>query len=283
VEHFTEFLYAGHGQVFTVDEVIFRERGAEQDILVFRNQRYGRIMALEGAVQVTEQDEFIYHEVMAHVPLFAHGAAADVLIIGGGDGGTLRHVLMHKTVQRAVMVEIEPGVIELSKQYFPKICGQAFADPRTELIIGDGCAYVQETAARFDVIIVDATDPIGPGKVLYTPEFYAACKRCLKPGGVLRTHTGMATEHNTALGETVQALRQSFAQVEFSLATIPTYIPGCMVFSLSSDAAAVVTVSAPELTARLQTSGIACRYYTPAWHKGSSALPQFVCDLVGAV
>lgn len=273
-------MFDGHTQTFAVDEIIYQSHGVEQDILVFRNPRYGRVMALEGIVQVTEDDEFIYHEMMAQLPIFAHGAVQDVLIIGGGDGGTLRHVLMHREVKRAVMVEIEPDVITLAKDYFPNICGQAFADPRTQLIIGDGCSYVRDTAERFDLIIVDATDPVGPGKVLYTPEFYADCKRCLKPGGILRTHAGMATEQNGPLRETAGYLRGQFAQAQFSLATIPTYMPGPMVFGLSSDNPAVFTVPRATLADRLKASGISCRYYTPGLHHGCAELPQYVIDIL---
>lgn len=281
MQSFTETMFDGHTQTLAVEEIIYQQRGVEQDILVFRNPRYGRIMALEGIVQVTEEDEFIYHEMMAHLPILGHGAVKDVLIIGGGDGGTLRHVLMHHGVQRAVMVEIEPDVITLAKQYFPRICGDAFEDKRTQLIIGDGCAYVRDTAEKFDVIIIDATDPVGPGKVLYTPEFYADCKRCLKPGGVLRTHAGMATEQNGPLHETAGHLRKIFATAQFSLATIPTYMPGPMVFGLSSDSQTLFTVPEATLTERLKASGIRCRYYTPALHHACAALPQYVLDILG--
>lgn len=280
MKSFTETLLPDHAQVFAVEEVIYQERGEEQDILVFCNSRYGRIMALEGIVQVTEADEFIYHEMMACVPLLAHGAVRDVLIIGGGDGGTLRHILKHQSVQHVTMVEIEPDVITLTKKYFPAICGDAFEDKRTHLIIGDGCAFVRETETRFDVIIVDATDPVGPGKVLYTPEFYAACKRCLKQGGVLRTHAGMANDLNGTLREVIGSLRANFAAVQFSLATIPTYVPGAMVFSLSTDNPDLLAVPQAVLTERLQASGVQCQYYTPALHIGCAALPQYVIDLV---
>lgn len=282
MEHFTEVIYPGHGQVLTVEEVIYREQGAAQDIFVFRNARYGRVMALEGLIQVTEGDEFIYHEMMAHVPLFAHGTAENVLIIGGGDGGSLRHVLLHPGVKRVVMVEIEPEVVALAKKYFPRVCGDAFIDPRTQLIIGDGCAYVRETTERFDVIIIDSTDPVGPGKVLFEEAFYAACKRCLKQGGLLRGHAGMANEANTELREVAGNLRKLFVNQRYAMACVPTYVPGAMVFSLAGDAAASFDVPEAVLQQRLQASGIACRYYTPALHRGSMALPQYMLDILGA-
>ena len=280
MDHFTEVIYPGHGQVLTVEEVIYREQGAAQDIFVFRNARYGRVMALEGLIQVTEGDEFIYHEMMVHVPLFAHGAAENVLIIGGGDGGSLRHVLMHPAVKRVVMVEIEPEVVELAKKYFPNVCGDAFTDPRAQLIIGDGCAYVRETQERFDVIIIDSTDPVGPGKVLFEEAFYADCKRCLKPGGILRGHAGMANEANTELREVAGYLRKLFGHRRYAMACVPTYVPGAMVFSMAADTDACFTVAEAKLGARLRASGVACRYYTPALHYGSMALPQYMLAIL---
>ena len=277
---FTEHLFAGHSQQLTVDEVIYAARGAAQDVLVFRNARYGRVLALEGVVQVTEGDEFIYHETMVHVPLLAHGAAQSVLIIGGGDGGSLRHVLMHPQVQRVVMVEIEPQVVALAQQYFPDVCGQAFTDARTRLIIGDGCAFVRETLEKFDVIIVDSTDPIGPGTALYSEAFYTACKKCLNPGGVLRCHGGMVIAENQALKLTARYLRGLFTEVNFALASVPTYIPGPMIFALASDDQKRLGASEALLRARLDATGIVCRFYTPAWHRASTALPQYALDLL---
>jgi spermidine synthase len=280
MDAFTERLFTGHSQQLTVDEVIYQERGAAQDVLVFRNSRYGRVLALDGVVQVTEGDEFIYHETMVHVPLLAHGAVQSVLIIGGGDGGSLRHALMHPGVKRAVMVEIEPTVVDLAKQYFPNVCGDAFNDPRTHLIIGDGCAYVRETTEKFDAIIVDSTDPIGPGTVLYSEEFYTACKSCLNPGGGLRCHGGMVIAENNALQNTARFLRGLFGRVQYGLASVPTYIPGSMIFALATDNAALVDVPEAVLVARLAAAGVTCRYYTPAWHRGSTALPQYALDLL---
>ena len=282
MEHFTEVIYPGHGQILSVEDVIYREQGAAQDIFVFRNARYGRVMALDGFIQVTEGDEFIYHEMMVHVPLFAHGTAENVLIIGGGDGGSLRHVLMHPGVKRVVMIEIEPEVVELAKKYFPRVCGDAFADPRAQLMIGDGCAYVRDTQERFDVIIVDSTDPVGPGKVLFEEAFYADCKRCLKPGGLLRGHAGMANEAKAELREVAHNLRALFAQRRYAMACVPTYVPGAMVFSMAGDAADCFSVAEATLRERLRASGVACRYYTPALHVGSMALPQYMLDILEA-
>ena len=141
-------------------------------------------------MQTTERDEFIYHEMISHVAIMAHGAAQDVLIIGGGDGGTLEEVLKHQSVVRATMVELDPGVVELARTYLPGVSRGAFDDPRTELIFGDGVRFVAEADRQFDVIIVNSTDPVGPGEVLFTEAFYADCRARLRPGGILVAQSG---------------------------------------------------------------------------------------------
>src|SRR5690554_5836344 len=161
----TETLYPGYGQSFSVDEVLFEHKTEHQHLLIFQNQRFGRVLALDGVVQTTEKDEFIYHEMMTHVPIIAHGHAKRVLIIDGGDGGIAREVCKHSGVEHITQIEIDPAVIALSKRYLPKHNAGAFDDPRLQLIIGDGYRFVQENKARFDIIISDSTDPEGPAEV----------------------------------------------------------------------------------------------------------------------
>src|SRR3981081_951282 len=140
---------------------------------------------LDGATQVTTEDEFVYHEMMTHVPILGHGNAREVLIVGGGDCGIAEEVLKHTSVKRLTQVEIDASVVEFSKEHFPEFTKPVFADKRFESVIDDGMKYVAKTERRFDVIIVDSTDPQGPGKVLFSARFYAACKRCMRPRGVM--------------------------------------------------------------------------------------------------
>jgi len=167
--------------------VIFESRTEHQHLVLFENQTFGRALALDNVLQTTEKDEFIYHEMLAHVPILAHGRARSVLIIGGGDGGMLEEVLKHQDIERATMVDIDDTVIELSKLHLRSICGEAFEDPRSELVIADGAEFVRTCSERYDVIIIDSTDPIGPGQVLFTQAFYESCKGRLSPGGILVT------------------------------------------------------------------------------------------------
>lgn len=163
-EMWYETLHAGFGQYFSVDKVLYREQTGHQDLVIFENSALGRVMTLDGVVQTTERDEFIYHEMMTHVPLLAHGAAKHVLIIGGGDGAMLREVSRHQNIEKITMVEIDAGVVTFCKQYLPNHSQGAYDDPRFTLVIDDGVNFVSQTGEKFDVIISDCTDPIGPGK-----------------------------------------------------------------------------------------------------------------------
>ena len=160
-----------------VDRQIYSGKSEFQRIDVFESPEFGRFLVLDGYMMLTEKDEFIYHEMLTHVPILAHGAARRVLIIGGGDGGMLREVAKHKSVERITMVEIDGTVVDMCKEFLPNHSQGAFDDPRLNLVIDDGMRFVATTEERFDVIISDSTDPIGPGEVLFSENFYQACRR----------------------------------------------------------------------------------------------------------
>jgi spermidine synthase len=274
---FAETLHRDVSQHLAIDRVLYRERTEHQDLVIFQNGTYGRVLALDGVVQTTTADEFIYHEMLVHVPMLAHGAARRVLIIGGGDGGTLRRVLMHP-VERAVMVEIDRSVVELSRDYLGDICGAAFDDPRTELVIADGCRYVKETDGAFDVIIIDSTDPFGPGAVLFTDEFFADCKSRLAPGGVFVNQGGVPWVQGPELAEFFPRLKALYADTSVFLAPVPVYIGGHMAFGWGSDDGGLRQTPLPELERRFADTGIAARYYTPQVHAAAFALPGYVAE-----
>src|SRR5258708_27581017 len=186
------------------------------------------MLSLDGATQVTTKDEFIYHEMMTHVPILAHGSVADVLIIGGGDCGIAEEVLKHKSVKRLTQVEIDASVVEFSKEHFPEFTGPVLKDKRFDLVIDDGIKYVKETDRRFDVIIVDSTDPQGPGIVLFSVPFYTACKRCLNPGGVMTLQNGVPFFQADELTMVHRRLRPLFADTSCYVAAIPSYYGGVL-------------------------------------------------------
>lgn len=270
-------------QRFTVDEVLYRNKTEHQDLVIFRNSQFGRVMALDGVVQTTEGDEFIYHEMLAHVPILAHGEAERVLIIGGGDGGMLREVLRHPAVKHVTQVEIDAEVIEMCKRYLPNHSAGAFDDPRVEVVIDDGLRYTAGYAGEpFDVVISDSTDPIGPGEALYTGEFYAGCKHCLRDGGVLVTQNGNVFTQLDEVATSAGRLAPTFGDVWFYTAAIPTYIGGVMAFAWATDDASLRDVPAPVLSQRYTRSGIETRYYTPEIHRAAFVLPRFMLDAAGA-
>ena len=276
-----ETLHPGVRLRLKAERVLYDSRTDLQRIVIFENPQFGRVMTLDGAVQITEGDEFIYHEMLAHVPILAHGAVREVLIVGGGDGGMLEEVLKHRTVERATLVEIDRGVVDLCREYLPAISGKAFDDPRTDLVIADGVEYVNTCARRFDLIIVDSTDPVGPAEVLFGDRFYRRCKACLAPGGILVTQNGVPFLQGPELAGTLNLLRPIFADAACYLAAVPTYMGGPMAFGWASDTPALRTVPQEVLERRLADAGLDLRYYTPAVHLGAFALPGYVARLIG--
>ncbi len=282
MKSYTETLYDCYGQTFSVDKCYFEHKTEHQYLVIFENALFGRVMALDGIIQTTEADEFIYHEMLVHVPLLAHGAVRDVLIVGGGDGGILREVCKHRTVENITQVEIDQQVIDMCRQYLPKHSAGAFDDPRARIIIDDGAHFVNTTGQRFDVIISDSTDPIGPGDVLFTEDFYAACKNCLKPGGILVTQNGVAYMQLDEVVTTDRRLQPHFRDHSFYSAAIPTYIGGLMTFAWATDNPEVRQQSLDVLEQRFRQADIATRYYTPAIHQASFALPRYILEAIEA-
>ncbi len=278
---FAETLYDAYGQEFRIDELLHEVKTGHQHLIIFHNAMFGRVLVLDGVVQTTEKDEFIYHEMLAHTPILAHGNVRRVLIVGGGDGGMLREVVRHKKVEQVTQVEIDQEVIDMCRTYLPGHSAGAFDDPRVTIAIDDGLNFVRTTAERFDLIISDSTDPIGPGDTLFREDFYAHCKRCLNPGGILVTQNGVAFMQLDEVATTARRLQRLFADWHFYTAAVPTYIGGIMAFAWASDDPAPRNVDLDTLRARFADSGIATRYYNPEIHQGAFALPQYLRDAIG--
>ncbi|MFC1589541.1 polyamine aminopropyltransferase [Pseudomonadota bacterium] len=275
---YTETLYDSYGQEFAVDKVYFENKTDHQHLIIFENAKFGRVMALDGIIQTTEADEFIYHEMLTHVPLMAHGKVKRVLIIGGGDGGMLREVCKHASVEHITQVEIDDQVVEMCKEYLPNHSAGAYDDPRVNIVIDDGINFVRECKDQFDVIISDSTDPIGPGDVLFTSVFYENCKRCLSEGGILVTQNGVAYMQLDEVTTTAKRLQPYFADRSFYCAAVPTYIGGVMTFAWATDNMALRGLSTETIAERFEAAKIKCRYYNPAIHTASFALPQYILD-----
>ncbi|MGC9269527.1 polyamine aminopropyltransferase [Acidiphilium sp.] len=274
-----ETLYPYWGQRFSVVRELARVTSEFQDIAIFDSEFHGRVMLLDGVVQITEGDEFVYQEMLAHVPLLAHGEAKSVLIIGAGDGGVLRRVLMHKRVTRAVMVEIDGEVIRLSKEFLPDIGGDAWTDPRAEVIVGDGIDYVKRAPDRsFDIIIVDSTDPIGVGEVLFTDDFYRNCARILTDRGLIVNQCGVPFMQADELRETSARRRNFFPHVTAYVAAVPTYVGGYMTLGWAGKDPALTALPVETIEARARDAGIlgTTGYWSPQIHVAAFWLPPYI-------
>jgi spermidine synthase len=261
--------------------VLYEVDTEHQSLLLFEHRFFGKMLMLDGATQITKKDEFIYQEMMSHVPLFAHGNAREVLIIGGGDCGIAEEVLKHNSVKRLTQVEIDPAVIEFSKEHFPEFTKPVFADKRFESVIDDGMKYVARTDRRFDVIIVDSTDPQGPGKVLFSAKFYAGCKRCLNKGGVLVTQNGVPFFQKNELTSTMSKFRRLFADATCYVAAIPVYVGGHMAMGFATDNKRLRRQPVKAIAQRYRKAGsFATKYWTPELHVAAFAQPRFIAELV---
>lgn len=274
---FEEKLYANVRQTYEISRVLYREKTPHQDLIIFETPVYGRVLALDNIVQVTQKDEYVYHEMMTHVPILAHGKARRVLIIGGGDGGILREALKHK-VEHVTMVEIDRAVVDMCLKYMPSIPGRAFDDKRTDLVIADGARFVAETTDKFDVIIVDSTDPIGPGEVLFTERFYGDCRRCLTKDGILVNQNGVPFMQGDEVTMTYRRRKKFFADAGFYVAAIPSYYGGLMALGWATNKKRARAVPAATIRRRFQSAKLKTKYYTPDMQAAAFALPRFIQD-----
>jgi len=231
----TETLYDDVRLSIRVERIVLEAGTGHQRLIVSDTSRFGRMFSLDGVTQLTMADEHVYHEMLAHVPILAHGAVRDVGIVGGGDGGLVEEVLKHPAIEHVTIAELDAAVIDFAKAYLPDLGGGAWDDPRVEVILGDGARFVAETDRRFDVLVVDSTDPIGPGAALFTPSFYAGCRRVLRPGGVVVTQNGVPFFLPEELVGSLRALGERFADATCFLGVVPTYIGGFMAFGWATD------------------------------------------------
>jgi spermidine synthase len=271
----------GFRMTFAVERVLHETQTEHQHLVLFEQQHFGKILMLDGATQVTTNDEFVYHEMMTHVPIFAHGKAKEVLVVGGGDCGIAEEVLKHQSVKRLTQVEIDASVVEFSKKYFPEFTRPVLSDKRFDLVIDDGMKYVAKTDRRFDVIIVDSTDPQGPGKILFSRKFYAACKRCIAKGGVMVTQNGVPFYQPSALTASIRKFKSLFADGSCYIAAIPTYVGGHLAMGWASDNRQLRQTSLNTIAARYRKAGrFPTRYWTPEVHRAAFALPRFIAEAV---
>jgi spermidine synthase len=264
------------------ERVLHEVKTQHQHLVIFTNATWGTVLMLDGVCQLTTSDEFVYHEMMAHVPLMALAAPKRVLVVGGGDGGVLREALKHPSVEKATLCEIDRAVIDLSLKHYPEIADGCLDDKRAEVVIADGLKYVAETREKFDAIIVDSSEPIGPSAVLHTREFFTDCKRALKAGGVLVTQNGLPFLFPEHLQDTSEIFASLFKATSPYLCTQPCYFGGPFALNWASDDASLLDLPVATLQRRMAKRSISARYYNPAVHLAAFALPGYVAKTIAA-
>ena len=277
---FTESLHGHLGQRLRIDEVVCEYQTKFQDLLIFKNKLLGKVLVLDGIIQTTEADEFIYHEMLSHVPLIAHGRPQNVIIIGGGDGGILREVVKHPSVEKIVLVELDSKVIEICQKHLPNISAGAFEDPRLQLVIEDGYRHVMSTDQTYDIIIIDSPDPIGPATKLFSAQFYQNCHRRLSETGVLVTQNGVPFLQEAELLNSAASLSQNFNDVTFYFVPVPTYQGGAMAVGWASNFRKLRQASLGELENRFTRAALNTSYYDPAIHLSSFTTPKWISKLL---
>ena len=271
------------GITLAVEARLFEGRSRFQKVEVLQTVGFGRMLLLDGAVMLTERDEFIYHEMLVHPALFAHPAPERVLIVGGGDGGSVRETIKHEAVRRVTLVEIDGMVVETCRRFFPALTA-SLEDPRVEVRIQDGFEFLAGRRAAFDVILVDSTDPVplavegapGPAERLFTPRFYAMLRAALRPGGLVAFQSENPFYSGKILAEMHRDLRAAFGKVALYLAHIPTYPGGFWSFTVASDTVDLGRMRvdpAPAWTDSL-------RYFHQALFPGALALPRYIEQLI---
>ena len=265
------------GQIVRVSEVLLSEKTPFQQIDVLDTDQFGRIMALDGAINVGEKDEFIYHEMLAHVPLFIHPHAETLLVVGGGDGGVVREALKHP-IHRIDLVEIDPRVIEISRRYFPAVsCG--LDDPRVHIHIEDGTRFVSNVEDAYDVIVVDSTDPVGVGVALYEEAFYRNVYRALRQNGIVTTQSESPFFDQDIIKDLYPKLRNVFPLVRTYLAPVPFYPGTLWSFAFCSRGIDPVEDFNPS---EVLMQKVKTRYYDKSVHKGAFIIPRCISDVLEA-
>ncbi len=266
---------------FTGD-VFYDVQSPFQRVRILESTKYGKMLTLDDMVMTTINDEFHYHEMISHPAMFTHGNAKNVLVIGGGDGGTVREILRHEGVEKVTMVEIDGEVIKACKEHLPQIAA-SFDHPKLDLIVNDGIAFVKNAAPKsYDIIIVDGSDPVGPAEGLFSVDFYTNCYNALKDGGILVTQGESPKFNEKAFAELNRTLQSIFGKenAPISLFFVPTYPTGMWSFQygLKGCAAPKSISNETEIDAFVEQKGL--RYYNADVHKGSFATPNFVKSLV---
>jgi spermidine synthase len=270
---FTEKQTENFGITMKVKRTLHTEQTEFQKLDMVETEEWGNMLLLDDMVMTSIKDEFVYHEMVAHVPLFTHPNPENVLVVGGGDGGVIREVLKHPSVKKATLVEIDGKVIEYSKQYLPEIAGM-LDDPRVEVKVDDGFMHIAQSENVYDVIMVDSTEPVGPAVNLFTKGFYAGIAKALKEDGIFVAQSDNPWFKADLISQVQKDVKEIFNITTLYIANIPTYPSGMWAFTLGSK------VHHPLEVKEERFHEIDTKYYTKDLHKAAFVLPKFVGDLL---
>ncbi len=262
----------GYQVKWKISKILYSEKTPYQELAVVDTLEWGKALILDGALQVSEKDEFVYHEMIVHVPMFSHPAPRNVLIIGGGDGGTLRELCKHPQLQKVDMVEIDERVVAASKKYLPSI-SSAFNDARVNLYFQDGIEFVKN-AGKYDLVIVDSSDPIGPAQLLFTQEFYSNIYNCLNDDGMMVVQSESPIFYQEVFCSVHRNISAVFPQTLVYLAYIPTYVSGPWSFTIGSK------IHDPREVKGDSKADFDLKYYNDKVHQAAFALPGFIQDMI---
>ena len=267
--------------VYFEGTLLERRRTPYQLLEVYDTPELGRIFRLDGCNMTSERDEFFYHENLVHPAAIAHPAPRHALVIGGGDGGSSEELLKHPSIERVHMAELDPEVIEVSRAQFGRVHRGAFDDPRLEVTVGDGLAYLRGTRARYDLVVMDLTDPVGPSAELYSPATFALARAAMAPGAALTLHIGSPFSHPERVRGMLANLRQVFPRVAPYFVHIPLY-GSIWGFACASDTLDPREVSAAEVERAIGERGLKdLQYYNGEAHRALFALPNYIRALAG--
>ncbi|MNJ44377.1 polyamine aminopropyltransferase [Paenibacillus bouchesdurhonensis] len=270
---FTEKQTPVFGITAKIRETLVREQTDFQDLAIIDTEEFGRMLVLDDMVMTTVKDEFVYHEMVAHPALFTHPDPKHVLVVGGGDGGVIREIMKHPKVEKAVLVDIDGKVIEYSKKYLPEIACE-LDNPRVEVQVNDGYMHIIESKNKYDVIMVDSTEPVGPAAPLFERGFYQGIYEALKDDGIFVAQTDNPWFKADLIEKVNKDVKEIFPIVRVYGANIPTYPSGLWTFTIGSK------IHDPLQVDENQIPEIDTKYYSPRLHKAAFVLPKFVEDLV---
>ncbi|MGR6836290.1 polyamine aminopropyltransferase [Syntrophomonas erecta] len=267
----TEYQTPSLGFSCKATETLRTEQTRFQHLAVVATEQFGKMLLLDGMVMTTDQDEFVYHEMITQVALNSHPAPRQVLIIGGGDGGALREVVEHPEVEEGTLVEIDERVIAASKDFFPQL-SCSFDHPKSRIIVDDGIHYIKQQSNRFDIVIIDSTEPVGPAVELFSSSFYKNVYAALKEDGMLVVQSESPFINPDVIKMAFDGVGQAFPLTKLYLASVPTYPSGLWSFTIGSKG------YDPEKV--INHPDKACRYYTPELHQAAFKLPAFVEQII---